>query len=117
MESTRIAVRRVAGRAEAGVSGVDLREDPGDATVAESPRVVLTHRVLFFRGRGTATPGTWPSAAAPAPSPGTRAARGPSSSRVVTGSARTWSGAVIRGSRDGRTRVCLPGRTRLPPGG
>ncbi|WP_371679298.1 TauD/TfdA dioxygenase family protein [Streptomyces sp. NBC_01276] len=49
--TSRISVRQVAGRIGAEVSGVDLREDLDDATVAEIRQAVLTHRVLFFRGQ------------------------------------------------------------------
>ncbi|MFI9770141.1 TauD/TfdA dioxygenase family protein [Streptomyces sp. NPDC052415] len=46
---TRITVQQVAGRIGAEISGVDLRTEPDEATVAEIRRAVLTHRVLFFR--------------------------------------------------------------------
>ncbi|MFF6995121.1 TauD/TfdA dioxygenase family protein [Streptomyces sp. NPDC008313] len=51
MQPTRIHVRQVAGRIGAEISGVDLREDLDDATVAEIRRAVLAHRVVFFRGQ------------------------------------------------------------------
>ncbi len=48
--ATRIDVRRVAGHIGAEISGIDLRDDLDDATVAEIRQAVLTHRVVFFRG-------------------------------------------------------------------
>ncbi|MEU3295383.1 TauD/TfdA family dioxygenase [Streptomyces longwoodensis] len=50
-QSGRLTVRRVAGRIGAEISGVDLRAEQDDATVAEIRRAVLTHRVVFFRGQ------------------------------------------------------------------
>ncbi|MFD5033056.1 TauD/TfdA dioxygenase family protein [Streptomyces sp. NPDC058220] len=47
--STAIDVRQVAGHIGAEISGVDLREELDDATVAEIWQAVLTHRVVFFR--------------------------------------------------------------------
>ncbi|GLW46283.1 taurine dioxygenase [Streptomyces sp. NBRC 14336] len=46
---SRVTVQQVAGRIGAEISGVDLREELDDATVAEIRRAVLTHRVVFFR--------------------------------------------------------------------
>ncbi|WP_018385920.1 TauD/TfdA dioxygenase family protein [Wenjunlia vitaminophila] len=51
MQPTRITVQRVAGHIGAEISGVDLREELDDATVAEIRQAVLTHRVVFFRGQ------------------------------------------------------------------
>jgi len=49
--STGIGVQQVAGRIGAEISGVDLREELDDTTVAEIWKAVLTHRVVFFRGQ------------------------------------------------------------------
>ncbi|MGW0698524.1 TauD/TfdA dioxygenase family protein [Streptomyces sp. NPDC002867] len=50
-QPTRITVQQVAGRIGAEISGVDLREELDDVTVAEIRQAVLTHRVVFFRGQ------------------------------------------------------------------
>ncbi|AUG76497.1 taurine dioxygenase [Kitasatospora sp. MMS16-BH015] len=47
--ATRLSVRQVAGRIGAEISGVDLREELDEATVAEIRQAVLAHRVVFFR--------------------------------------------------------------------
>ncbi|AYN34336.1 taurine dioxygenase [Streptomyces albus] len=48
-QPTRLVVRRTAGRIGAEISGVDLREELDDATVAAIREAVLAHRVVFFR--------------------------------------------------------------------
>jgi len=51
LSPTGVVIRQVAGRIGAEISGVDLREELDDATVAAIRQAVLTHRVVFFRGQ------------------------------------------------------------------
>jgi taurine dioxygenase len=51
VQPTRITVQQVAGRIGAEISGIDLRDELDDTTVAEIRQAVLTHRVVFFRGQ------------------------------------------------------------------
>lgn len=46
-----IGVHRVAGCIGAEITGVDLRDEPDDATTDEIWKAVLAHRVVFFRGQ------------------------------------------------------------------
>ncbi|MEU7998855.1 TauD/TfdA family dioxygenase [Micromonospora sp. NPDC049060] len=51
LSPTGVVIRQVAGRIGAEISGVDLREELDDATVAAIWQAVLTHRVVFFRNQ------------------------------------------------------------------
>jgi alpha-ketoglutarate-dependent sulfate ester dioxygenase len=49
--TTGFTVRQVAGHIGAEISGVDLREELPDETLARIRRALLAHKVLFFRGQ------------------------------------------------------------------
>jgi taurine dioxygenase len=49
--NNRIEVRPVAGAIGAEIEGVDIAEEPGEATIGAIRRALLDHGVIFFRGQ------------------------------------------------------------------
>jgi taurine dioxygenase len=51
LTTTDLSVRRVAGNIGAEISGITLSGDLDDDTIADIRRVILAHKVVFFRGQ------------------------------------------------------------------